>query len=815
MSLRKQNPYSHHFLYSWSTGFAGMLACPGAARGERRTVSDDAPSPLRDQRTVSRRNIRRVGPAARASPSRSMHRGVAIPATVQPRSYLCIVLRGARMVEPSVVWWCLVEALKRRLLRQQRWQLWLLVVGLFLLCTIRPRMQSVLDAASKEPGSLLDPNPMYIPAWDAQTGAVLTAFDPQRHLLPFHFIACSSDDWGRIADSVPLFRDSHARQEFLDVASEELKRSLRQTDWSMATVETVRDLQRLHEFLLRLQEAAGEPRQRFVLSPMWVVGGPDIPAMQNQLDIKREGSTGPLRERSSDAQRWVDARVQRAAATPERRGRMRLVQRSPRERWRNSRQRLHETHAEYPQPGVGQRSTDPVGETRRAGVTLQRPDSLKRFTGQSSTWGLLTRPVIPTDAQAVHAAPTGFPYRSMYMCRLSRNGASILPGRDLIESIEVAEWYRKLWYDRVWAPQFHGSAHIHPHRWLEALERTRPLRRQRSTARTRIIRSAYDSLREGYVYAGNITALRSEFADGAWSPASLRKGMETFAGFWGYRPRVMSSPHNTWTPSFVQHLVASHAVFGIDAGTGQCATLVIPNATQRSVSCIDREPWDTFAGRAARLDARMPLIQERIAALRPGFTSLAWHAQNALSATTSPRVAAAHLEHLETFVHWVQRQNHTVFVTSNELHQIRLRGWSLEVWPDAFVYRNFLPYDILVLVPCLEDMFSGASPWEAAPLRVVRLDQRLIRAPISQSSPELTQCRPWSALMADSQHAHALPRSLRYIQRQKQKRKQLAATPAFRGCRCQRIRLPSFMDDGVLLLPGNSHWIEVRRLSHE
>ena len=86
-------------------------------------------------------------------------------------------------------------------------------------------------------------------------------------------VAFGSDDWGRSADTIPVFPHQG-----------ELDQTRRQGwdpgAWGRATVETAGDLERLFDLLEGLNVDGLTPvHQRVVLSPYFVVGGPDFRAM--------------------------------------------------------------------------------------------------------------------------------------------------------------------------------------------------------------------------------------------------------------------------------------------------------------------------------------------------------------------------------------------------------------------------------------------------------------------------------------------------------------------------------------------------------
>ena len=84
-------------------------------------------------------------------------------------------------------------------------------------------------------------------------------------------LAVGSDDWGRGADSIPVFPSMddllRAKAEGWDPGS-----------WGSATVETRGDVERLFDLIEGLNEGA-PVHQQLVVSPYWVVGGPDYRGM--------------------------------------------------------------------------------------------------------------------------------------------------------------------------------------------------------------------------------------------------------------------------------------------------------------------------------------------------------------------------------------------------------------------------------------------------------------------------------------------------------------------------------------------------------
>jgi hypothetical protein len=86
-------------------------------------------------------------------------------------------------------------------------------------------------------------------------------------------VAFGSDDWGRTADMIPIFPHhvelDRTQHEGWDPGS-----------WGRATVETATDVERLFDIIQGLNvDGVTAVHQQLVLSPYWIVGGPDYAAM--------------------------------------------------------------------------------------------------------------------------------------------------------------------------------------------------------------------------------------------------------------------------------------------------------------------------------------------------------------------------------------------------------------------------------------------------------------------------------------------------------------------------------------------------------
>lgn len=102
-------------------------------------------------------------------------------------------------------------------------------------------------------------------------GIIASSDDVQRRRI---FVSVGSDDWGRWSNSLPVWPNPEEREV-----------SVREMGWltggmpMLSTVESEADLLRLGAFLEELNR--GVPwRQQVVISPYWVVSGPDFQAMK-------------------------------------------------------------------------------------------------------------------------------------------------------------------------------------------------------------------------------------------------------------------------------------------------------------------------------------------------------------------------------------------------------------------------------------------------------------------------------------------------------------------------------------------------------
>lgn len=473
------------------------------------------------------------------------------------------------------------------------------------------------------------------------------------------FVVLSVDDFGRWTDSVPLFPDSHFMQHHSALI-------IRNNFWyRRATVETDADLKRLKQALQRLN--ANAPfEQRAVLTPHWIVGGPDFNAMRSA------GCGQP----NNESAHLVGPGAGRQA----------------------SRLWFEYVHGVVIHPGA-EASGKQQGHVEQG-----------RFDTCVYRERLLSDP-----------RPTGLD-QSPY-----RRG-------------DLRHTYKELWRDGLWHPEYHGRSHFSVNKWLQLLK-TDP--------------QAQACFMNNLVCATDTAQLRSEFngfSDKAALRTWLEDGVNAFSSFWGYRPALISSPHNTWS-SWLTDMVVDLSFIGAELAEDQANYVQHGNA----LSLHDRYRFDVFFPRfdcdkaiseilelvrvpvdKSPLDrwydflSMIDLFRVHHRPFHHGtggdherFISLMWHAQNAMNSTYSAHEHARHMECLEKVVGAIrQHRPRAVFVTGSELHQIRSRGWSQEIWSDSIVFRNYGTRSVDVEVPDLRDLHPESQSWRRGRVFVTALSLR-------------------------------------------------------------------------------------------
>lgn len=473
------------------------------------------------------------------------------------------------------------------------------------------------------------------------------------------FVALSVDDFGRWTDSVPLFPDTHFMQRHSALM-------IHNNFWyRCATVETHADLDRLRQSLQRLNANASF-EQRAVLTPHWIVGGPDFYAM-------RSAGCGQPRNESSPL--------------VNRRGRRRV---SP--LWFAQLRRDIVRHGEEPR------------EEHRSQMKQGRFDTC------------VYRERLLSDAR-----PTGLdqsPYRRGDLRRA----------------------YKELWTEGLWHPEYHGRSHFSVNKWLHLLK-------------TDI--KAQACFKNNLVCAADTALLRSEFNDFANKAALktwLQDGVNAFSSFWGYRPALISSPHNTWSSwltdtvvdlsfigaelaedqaNYVQHgkALSLHDRYRFDVFfPGFDCNKAISEVLELVHVPVDKsllDLWYDFLSMIDLFRVHHRPFHHGIGGNHERYVSLMWHAQNAMNSTYSAREHSRHMECLEKVVGAIREQRpRAVFVTGSELHQIRSKGWSREIWSDSIVFRNYGIRSVDVEIPDIRDLLAKSQSWRRRKILVTTLSLR-------------------------------------------------------------------------------------------
>ncbi|KAK4535395.1 hypothetical protein CDCA_CDCA04G1420 [Cyanidium caldarium] len=420
------------------------------------------------------------------------------------------------------------------------------------------------------------------------------------------FLVVSSDDWGRWTDAIPLFPD-------LDFVKQHPELQVAPTDfwYRLASVETREDLQTLENTLNELNAGADYER-RVVLTPHWIVAGPDFEAMR--------ALSRPMRARCAPSL-----------------------------------------------PANG-------GEC-----------SYRELLISESAGGLAHAPYHRGDLRAE---------------------------------------YQRLFHQELWHPEFHGRSHFAVNRWLEELNVPNS--------------AAAACFNYSLVCSADPMTTRSEF-DWFTEHQDLRAwlvgGVRAFQHFWGYRPRVISSPHNTWTPWLAD---AAAAAGFVAASIGDDQRLYRMDG---GMSLDQRLRFDAFFP-GFDCSASIDSVVERLNRTR--YVTVMWHAQNAMRSTYSEPQYREHYQCLRRLIAAVRERSQALtLVTGSEMHQLRARGWSVEVWRDSLVYRNYSPRTLAVKVQDLAE-FIAAPSWNDSDIRVETL------APKAAHGEEAVRVRVGETLRVES-----------------------------------------------------------------
>lgn len=491
------------------------------------------------------------------------------------------------------------------------------------------------------------------------------------------FVVLSVDDFGRWTDSVPLFPNSS----FMTNHSSLI---IPNNFWyRRATVETHHDLTDLHHALEHLN-ANVSFEQRAVLTPHWIVGGPDFGAMRAAgcaAPLQPPSAAAPLSNRDLVSDRLDPVVGPRLPS---------------------------EEHADQHPSSLSFR------QNARDMPSLSVKSELSSDPRHQKEGEQGEEPSLDFDACV---------YKEQLLSDAGPTGLNQKP----YERGDLRDSYKALWKSGLWHPEYHGRSHFSVSKWLKLL-RTDP--------------KTQACFINNLVCATDTTQLRSEFngfSDKSELKTWLEDGVNAFSSFWGYRPALISSPHNTWS-TWLTDVAVDLSFLGAELAEDQANYVQHDNA----LSLHDRYRFDVFfpgfkCDRAIeevmellRVPVEKSLLDRWYEFLsmidlfrvhhRPyhhgiggdhkRFISLMWHAQNAMSSTYSLSEHAEHMLCLEQVIRAIREQRpRAVFVTGSELHQIRTQGWSQEVWSDSIVLRNYGTRPVEVEVPDLRELYPQSASW--------------------------------------------------------------------------------------------------------
>lgn len=560
---------------------------------------------------------------------------------------------------------------------------------------------------------------------------IITPFDPihpnpypARLISDRSFIALSADDFGRWADSVPLFPDSQFMQNHSHL--------LIQNDfwYKRATVETAADLRRLHHFLTDLNRNVSY-EHRAVLTPHWIVGGPDFEAMRAS---GCDSSIPPTLATTSSVHTSQSPNSRQSSGVP------------------HAHSESASLHPSVSLPTVTAVAVAAHNTANAAQTSAVHPSSTansphaselansqgqnhsRRTTEQSSQSASASTvstaesdsPVLPLSPRNESERPSAFETCQYREQLLSDAGPTGLDQPPYLRG-DLKPHYKALWTSGLWHPEYHGRSHFSVSKWLRLLLTDR---------------KAQQCFRNNLVCATDITQLRSEFngfSDKGELKTWLEEGVNAFASFWGYRPALISSPHNTWS-TWLADVVGDLSFIGAELAEDQATYVQHAN----SLSLHDRYRFDVFfpgfdcdtaiaevvellrmpvkaslADRWYQFLSLIDLFRTHRRPLHHGvagdhrrFLSLMWHAQNAMGSTYNSKEHNEHLQCLRRVIDTVRRDSpRSVFVTGSELHQIRRQGWSREFWSDSIVLRNYGTHRVKLNVPDLRDVVPHGKSW--------------------------------------------------------------------------------------------------------
>jgi len=264
---------------------------------------------------------------------------------------------------------------------------------------------------------------------------------------------------------------------------------------------------------------------------------------------------------------------------------------------------------------------------------------------------------------------------------------------------DLKDIYQHGFKKRFWHPEYHARSHFDHKKWLSLM------RDKQDTASLACFNFSLVCATVGYDLRSENTMFEDEQQQFEW----FQGGVNTFENIWGYRPAVHSSPHNV-TGKYLANIVKQLGFIGVDNP--------IPGAPEDAVSTIDRARFDPF-NINFDYEKTWKLLLEELQ--NKPYLSLAYHAQNSFTSMYTPE---QHRELMEIFRKTVRKLREypgVVFVTSSELHQIRTKGYSMEVWYDGFILRNYSPQPVVLKAKNLKSVYYYGADWSGKSLELVQL----------------------------------------------------------------------------------------------
>ena len=303
---------------------------------------------------------------------------------------------------------------------------------------------------------------------------------------------------------------------------------------------------------------------------------------------------------------------------------------------------------------------------------------------------------------------------------------------------------------KVWHPEYHGRSHFTTQEWIQfmaddddytqlfynnTLVYTNASITDPQTGKAHDLGNEYGNRTDTpYVYTQSYIE--------NWT----KVGLDAFADFWGYSPKVTVGPFYQGSPYLPDYLAsqnfigADHASVSYLDAAGNSDSTTFASA---GLSTVTRKGIDAFGVSYNRTASEAAIFTYLNST--SNFVELGWHAQNIFNSTYNLENFTAHVT---DFLHTISQLKtvypEAVFVTASELHQIKVNGWSREVWDDHFVYRNYLNTTKSVNLVNLRAVNTDATSWAG--------DQLIVR--------DITAGTPWvfydigDALVMASDHAY-------------------------------------------------------------